>query len=182
MMDILILSGGGSSDGTTAGLAEMAAAGFRAEGADVGIVDLAACDIGYCTGCNECRDTGRCRMRDDMDVLIPRSAACDVLVIATPVRFNGSSSVTKRFVERFQPYWFAEHAEHPGTMTAIVCGGSANPNFKNVVSEFKALRSILGRRWSEELRIAATDDNGLEAYRDACTSWARDTVRRHGGQ
>ncbi len=171
-MEVLILSGGGRPEGATAALAGAAAAAFEAAGAEVRIVDLADRVIGYCTGCDECRTAGRCHMRDDMDGLTAAVLDCDVLVIATPVRFNGASSAAKRFIERFQPYWFSPVPANDGLMSAIVCGGSEKPNFGGAVGEIRALRSVLGRRWAEPLLVPGTDTDGPESSYDECAVWA----------
>ncbi len=172
-MKVLIVSGGGNANGITAYLCKMVTEGLESSGAEVKFVDLTQCDIGYCTGCNRCRETGKCYQRDEMDTLIEDFSRSDLVILATPVRFSGTSSMMKKFMERFQPYWYMDNIRPFGGMAGIICGGSDNPNFDNVVREFKAFSITMGRKWQGELRIPSTDVTERESYMERCIMWGR---------
>jgi multimeric flavodoxin WrbA len=172
-MKVLIVSGGGNSKGITAQICDMVMEGLKSSGATVTFIDLTQCNIGFCTGCNRCRETGKCYIKDDMDRLMEKMSTSDLFILATPIRFSGTSSMTKKFMERFQPYWHMSDVKPFGRMAGIICGGSHNPNFDNVIHEFKSLSITMGRKWSGELRIDSTDTADKDSYRGKCVEWGK---------
>lgn len=61
--------------------------------------------VAPCDGCGACRQTYRCRHRDDMDGLIELLDATDRLFVVSPVYFAGPPSQFKAVLDRLQPYW-----------------------------------------------------------------------------
>ncbi len=177
-MKVFVVCGGGVSDGNTARICRMVMEGIECRGADVIYEDLTSADIGYCTGCNICRESGRCYQRDDMDHLIELAEESDIMILATPVRFSGPSSLMKRFTERFQPYWHMARDDKSGCAAAVICGGSPKPDFNNVIRELKAFTITMGREWVGELTIPSTDTDSEEVYGDRCIKWGIDLIDR----
>ncbi len=62
-----------------------------------------------CQACDRCAPTGRCVVQDDMQLLYPKVAACEGLVLATPVFFGTLSAQLKMFIDRFQCWWHAKY-------------------------------------------------------------------------
>lgn len=103
---ILVLDGAPRAGGYTRQLVDLLAGGARAAGAATTLVRLADREVRACRGCYACwsdRTPGRCVQRDDMDDLLPRFAAADVLVLATPVYYYSFSAILKAFIERLLP-------------------------------------------------------------------------------
>ena len=121
---MLLVNGGGRPDGVTSYLCGLISDTLSSEGYDVSVLDLTEHDMGFCTGCGICGKTGRCYQDDGADRLTDRFMASDLVIFATPVRFSGTSAILKRYMERFQPYWFPENRRKGGRMTAVICGGS----------------------------------------------------------
>ena len=95
--------------------------GARAAGAEVELVNLHGLDIKPCLGCLKCwtRTPGCCVQHDAMDELLPRIAAADALVYATPLYVDGMSGTMKTLLDRSIPLiepWFEirdDHCRHP---------------------------------------------------------------------
>jgi multimeric flavodoxin WrbA len=85
--------------------------GAKEAGADVENVLLAKKKIRPCTGCNACwmKTPGRCAQRDDMDELLGKVIASDVVVFATPVYVDNVTGLMKNFMDRLipigDPHW-----------------------------------------------------------------------------
>jgi multimeric flavodoxin WrbA len=57
--------------------------------------------INYCTGCGSCIDIGKkCSQKDDMDEILDKMVAADVIVMATPVYFYTMCAQMKTLIDR----------------------------------------------------------------------------------
>jgi multimeric flavodoxin WrbA len=86
-------------------------AGAQAAGAESENVFLAKKKIAPCTACNACwlKTPGKCSQRDDMDELLAKAIASDVIVFATPVYVDNVTGLMKNFMDRLiplgDPHW-----------------------------------------------------------------------------
>lgn len=86
-------------------------AGARAAGAETENVFLAKKKIASCTACNACwlKTPGKCSQRDDMEELLAKAIASDVVVFATPVYVDNVTGLMKNFMDRLiplgDPHW-----------------------------------------------------------------------------
>lgn len=73
-------------------------------------ISLADCRITPCTGCMTCwmRGDGRCVLSDDMDALLEKLLAADVVIESFPLYYFGMPTILKAFTDRtfclMQPY------------------------------------------------------------------------------
>ena len=86
-------------------------AGARAAGAETENVFLAKKEIAPCIACYACwmKTPGKCSQRDDMDELLEKAIASDVVVFATPVYVDNVTGIMKNFMDRLialgDPHW-----------------------------------------------------------------------------
>lgn len=71
--------------------------------ADTELVTLADLNIGPCTGCHVCQETGACHIEDDMVACSEKLLAADAFVLATPSYMGGVTSGLQAFIERSWP-------------------------------------------------------------------------------
>lgn len=83
--------------------------GMKDTGAVVTLVHVRDMNVGSCTACGRCSETGRCVIRDDMDDLHDLIESSDRIVVATPVFFYQTSSLAAKIIERIQPFWAEKH-------------------------------------------------------------------------
>jgi multimeric flavodoxin WrbA len=100
---ILVFKGSPRLDGNSSTLADQAAEGARAAGAQVEAYDLHNMDIRPCDGCDFCRETGVCVLSDDMQQLYPKLRQAYGILIASPIYWFTFSAQTKLFIDR----WYA---------------------------------------------------------------------------
>jgi multimeric flavodoxin WrbA len=72
-------------------------------GGEVRWIDLAGIEFYPCMACGRCSDTGRCVLKDDLTGIIAQIAACDRLVLATPIFLGVHAPLMKKAVDRFLP-------------------------------------------------------------------------------
>jgi len=177
-MKALIICGSGNTDGFTYAMCGNVAEGMRESGEEVEVLDLSSMDIAHCTGCHRCSEKGECVIDDDMGILMSKYSDADILFLATPVRFSGPSSVIKTALDRFQPIWFGSERDHPILSAGILCGGSPDPKFSNIISIFKAFSITAGMKWVGELTIPGTDGmDSPEMVAKRSFDYGRDIVR-----
>jgi len=86
-------------------------AGAREAGAETENVFLAKKKIAPCIACYACwmKTPGKCTQRDDMDELLDKVIASDVVVFATPVYVDNVTGIMKDFMDRLiaigDPHW-----------------------------------------------------------------------------
>ncbi|WP_245618689.1 flavodoxin family protein [Methanogenium cariaci] len=71
-----------------------------AGGADTEFLDLCESDIGYCTACGICYQTGECPIQDDYAGILSKMQAADGLIIGTPVYINAVTAQLKTLLDR----------------------------------------------------------------------------------
>lgn len=98
--NILILKGSPREKGNSAILADRAAEGARAAGAQVECIYLHALDIRPCDACDLC-STRECVIEDDMQPLYAKLAAADAILVASPVYWFTFSAQLKLCIDRW---------------------------------------------------------------------------------
>ncbi len=136
-------------------------------GAETEYVFLAEQDIHYCTGELHCLfvHPGRCIWDDAMTRLLPLAGSADVLVLASPVYFEGPTAQLKAFVDRLAPLLDPAadllegdchrrlHKGHHIAQTVLVsaCGDWGVQMFDRLVDWTAALARSLGSEFAGAL-------------------------------
>jgi multimeric flavodoxin WrbA len=102
---IVILKGSPREQGNSSVLADQARAGAEAAGAVVESFYLHGMDIRPCDGCDFCRETGVCVVRDDMQGLYSKLLAADALLLASPIYWFTYSAQLKLCIDRWYALW-----------------------------------------------------------------------------
>lgn len=111
MKNILVVLGSGRRKGNTEMLADAFIKGAEDSGHKVQKVSLASLEVKNCLGCNACRYSKPCVLKDDFTKLIPQIKSADLIVFASPLYFWTLSARIKAFIERF--YCMAEEDHNP---------------------------------------------------------------------
>lgn len=73
--------------------------------ADVEKLIVSSLNISPCTECNSCSTTGKCIIKDDMQVIYQKLFEADRIILATPVFFATVSTHAKILIDRCQALW-----------------------------------------------------------------------------
>ncbi len=103
MKHVLVFKGSPRENGNSSTLADRAAEGAKAGGAEVEFFSLHGMDIHPCDACDICHETGVCVLKDDMQALYPKLTQADAIIIASPIYWFTMSAQTKLFIDR----WYA---------------------------------------------------------------------------
>lgn len=99
-MKVLMINGSPRKDGNTAlALAEMERI-FIEQGFEVDTVDIGTAAVRGCIACGTCRTKGSCVFDDLVNETAPKFAACDGMVIATPVYYASANGSLISFLDR----------------------------------------------------------------------------------
>ena len=104
--------------GNTEIMVEEALAAAREGGAQTELVLVAGKSIAPCDGCASCRQTGVCRIKDDMQPIYQQLEAADAIILGTPVYFCSVSAQAKAVMDR--TYLFMRDRKLRGKVAAPI--------------------------------------------------------------
>lgn len=103
---VLILSGSPRKGGNSDLLCDEFMRGAKEKGNDAQKIFIRDKQIGYCTACYYCRDTGKgCAIKDDMAEILDKMLSADVIVMASPVYFYSIDAQMKTLIDRTVAKW-----------------------------------------------------------------------------
>ena len=99
-MKVLLINGSPNAKGNTAlALGEMEAV-FRAEGIETETIHVGNKAVRGCIGCRKCRQTGKCVFDDIVNETAPKFAACDGIVVGSPVYYASANATLIAVLDR----------------------------------------------------------------------------------
>lgn len=99
-MKVLMLNGSPHAQGNTyTALHEMERI-FAAEGIETELIQIGNQNIRGCIGCGGCAGKGRCVFDDPVNETAPKFAACDGLVVGSPVYYASANATLVAFLTR----------------------------------------------------------------------------------
>jgi multimeric flavodoxin WrbA len=103
-MKVLGIVGSPRKGGNTDILIQNVLQGAASVGIETERLHLADCSFSGCTGCEGCRDSFRCIVKDGMQSVYDKLEEADGIVLGSPTYFYNMSSLTKAFIERLYCY------------------------------------------------------------------------------
>ncbi len=102
---VLILSGSPRACGNSDTLCDEFLKGAVESGNVVEKIFVAGKNIGYCSACYACKNTGVCIKKDDMKDVLDKMLEADVIVLSSPVYFYSISAQLKAVIDRVVAKW-----------------------------------------------------------------------------
>ncbi len=106
-MKILGIVGSPRPGGNTEIMVEEVLATARKAGAETDIFLVAGKTINGCDACGACAQTGKCKIKDDMQTLYEKMDRADGIVFGSPVYFNYVTAQAKAIIDRTFCYLFS---------------------------------------------------------------------------
>jgi multimeric flavodoxin WrbA len=69
----------------------------------VATFNVSQMNVHLCDGCLACEEVGYCHQKDDMASLLKEIESADVIIISTPVYFDGLPAICKNILDRTNP-------------------------------------------------------------------------------
>lgn len=140
---LMIVESSPRLNGNSSTLAEQAGLGARQMGAEVEIVRLHRLDIRACDGCDFCKETGVCVLKDDMQALYPRVLAADALLLASPIYWFTFNAQLKLFIDRLYGLWnYQNHFLSGKPVGVILTYADANEDISGAVNAIHTFHSM----------------------------------------
>ena len=99
-MKILMLNGSPRANGNTAAALREMEMVFDAQGIATETIQIGQRDIRGCIACGRCAELGRCVFDDLVNETAPKVAACDGLVVGSPVYYASANATLVAFLTR----------------------------------------------------------------------------------
>jgi multimeric flavodoxin WrbA len=141
---ILILKGSPRKNGNSSTLADQAASGAKANGAEVEIFNLDGMRIAPCDACDFCAETdGVCVIQDDMQTLYPKIQQADAIVLASPIYWFTFSAQIKLCIDRWYAFQPIREQVWPGKKLGIILTyGDSDPYDSGAVNAIYTYQSM----------------------------------------
>ena len=103
MKQVRITAASRRKDGNSDSPCEAFRQGAQQAGHQVEKIFLREHTVNYCTGCGVCNNTHRCTQKDDMESILSKLVAADVIVLASPIYFYTMCGQLKTMIDRCCP-------------------------------------------------------------------------------
>jgi multimeric flavodoxin WrbA len=144
---------------------------FQAEGIETELVQVGSQPIRGCIACNSCARTEKCVFDDLVNETAPKLAACDGLVVASPVYYASANATLVAFLTRL---FYSAHCDCTMKLgAAITCarrsGTTATFDELNKFFAISGMPIATGQYWNgihgREAGEATQDAEGLQMMR-----------------
>ncbi len=99
-MKALLINGSPHKNGCTYTALHEVEKVLQAEGIDTELMQVGHKDVRGCIGCGKCRERGSCVFDDVVNEAAPKFAACDALVVGSPVYYASANGTILSFLDR----------------------------------------------------------------------------------
>ena len=176
-MRVLGIAGSPRRGGNTDILLKEVLDGAASKGAEVKKIILSRLKIAPCQHCDACLETGRCKIKDDMQMVYDELERADRIVLASPVHFMGVTAQTKAMIDRCQALWVRKYRlkkpplgnkrERKGLFISV--GGMKIANlFEPALATVKSVFKVLDITYAGELLFPGVDEKGaIKEHPDA---------------
>lgn len=132
---VLILSASFRKGGNSDLLCDEFMKGALAAGHDVEKIFINDKRISFCRGCGVCNRTHRCVINDDMDEILDKMIAADVIVMATPVYFYMMNGQMKTLIDRTVPRY--TQISHKDFYFIVAAADTSHANMEKTLQAFR---------------------------------------------
>ncbi len=168
-MKVLGITGSPRRGGNTDLLLAEVMKGAASRGAEVKTIILDDLSIAPCQHCDACLKAGKCKIKDDMQMVYSELEQADRIVLASPIHFMGVTAQTKAMIDRCQALWARKYIlkvpplgngrDRKGLFISV--GGRKVANlFEPALVTVKALFRILDVAYAGELLFREVDEKG----------------------
>lgn len=111
MLKIVGIIGSPRKKGNTDTLVNSVLDGCKEYGAKIEKIYLSDLNYKGCIGCEGCKKTGKCVIKDDMQIVYDKINNADGIVLGSPTYFYNVTGLTKMFMDRLYAYDFFDETD-----------------------------------------------------------------------
>ena len=168
-MKVIGIAGSPRRGGNTDLLLAEVMKGAASKGAEVKTIILNNLKITPCQHCDACLETGKCKVKDDMQKIYNELEQADRIVLASPIQFMTVTAQMKAMIDRCQALWvrkyqlkvppLGDRRERKGFFISV--GGRKIANlFEPALVTIKTLFRTLDVTYAGELVFPGIDEKG----------------------
>ena len=131
-------------------------------GHQVRLILLREKKIKFCDGCLSCDETGKCKLRDDMQVIYSQLEESDLIIFGSPNYFHNMSGLMKNFVDRLLPFYYKNKLKDKKAIAMIVGADDKIEAAKKPISCIKEAVDLLGMSFVGDFYLAARENDEAE--------------------
>jgi multimeric flavodoxin WrbA len=144
-MKVLILKASPREHGNSSVLADQVAAGAAKAGAEVVSINLHRLALSPCDGCDFCRETGVCVIKDEMQPLYTHLLAADAVVLASPIYWFTYSAQLKVCIDRWYALWnFKQDAFKDKPIGIVLAYGDTDLYTSGAINAIHTFETMFG--------------------------------------
>ncbi len=161
-MKVLSINGSRRKNGNTECLIQSILAPSKKAGAQIESISLGGYDIGACTGCEGCRSSWECIIKDDFAQVVEKIDEADGIVLASPTYWYSVTSDMKRFIDRCysliqfpvnRKEWIGKYqGTGKACVTAAICEQSEESALGNTLSLLTDFSKDIGMDVSDSVK------------------------------
>jgi multimeric flavodoxin WrbA len=163
--------------GNTSQMLAMLGEHLSREGAELEEICLSQYQIGFCTGCATCLETGACWVRDDYNSVARIVLEADAVILASPVYFFNVTAQMKTFLDRSLGYGHRPRGDwKPGLVLSVSAGHGETWVSEYLSRVIRAFGAYAVGRFTA-IAVGPGEFLGKEAVEARAADLARDLVR-----
>ena len=166
-MNVLLINGSPHKEGCTYTALNEVAQTLNKEGIDTEIIHVGNKDIRGCIACRKCAETGKCVFNDIVNETAPKFAACDGIVIGSPVYYASANGTLISFLDRL---FFSSHIDKSMKVGASVvscrrAGNTATFDELNKYFTISSMPVVSSQFWKDSRPCAPLDGTWLSSLK-----------------
>ncbi len=140
---ILIIKASPRQHGNSSVLADQVAQGAGEAGASTESIFLHGLDIRPCRGCDTCRSSHACVIKDDMQGLYPKILSAQAVVLASPIYWFTFNAQLKTCIDRWYALWnIAEEPFKNKPVGIVLTYGDTDPYTSGCINAIYTFESM----------------------------------------
>ncbi len=168
-MRVLGITGSPRWGGNTDLLLAEVLKGAASRGAEVKTIILNDLNFIACQHCDACLKKGKCKYRDDMQMIYRELEQADRIVLASPIHFMGITAQMKAMIDRCQALWarkyvlkippLGDRRKRKGFFISVAGRKGANV-FDGALITIKSLFAVIDVTYAGDLLFRNIDEKG----------------------
>ncbi len=131
-------------------------------GVKTGLVLLREKRIEFCDGCLSCDASGKCNIRDDMQIIYPKIEEADLIILGSPNYFSNVSGMMKNFIDRMHPFYKDAKLKDKKIVGVVVGASNKIETIEKSINCIKVASDLLTMSFVGDLYLIARDFQDIE--------------------